>query len=54
MIMKIINWILGLFTKSETPKFEKEIKEKKKAIKELDKEIEKEYDSVDEAMKEFK
>ena len=54
MITKFINWFLGLFYKSETPKFDKEIKDKKAKIKKLDKELDEEYTSVDEAMKEFK
>jgi len=54
MLKKIINWILNLFRKSETPELDAKIEEKKDRIKDIDKELEKEYNDVDDAIEELK
>lgn len=54
MLSNIINFIMSFFrTKSETPEIDAKIKDKKKKIKELDKELKEGYDSVDEALDEW-
>ena len=54
MIRKFIDWILSLFRKpSVTPDFDRKIAASKKSIKAIDKELEKDYTTVDEALKEF-
>ena len=54
MLKRIINWILGLFRKSETPHLDKALEKKKDKIKELDKELEEGYTTVEEALDEWK
>jgi len=54
MIRKFIDWILSFFSKpSVTPDFDRKIADSKKSIKAIDKELEKDYTTVDEALKEF-
>lgn len=55
MISKLINWILSFFRKSSvTPNLDQKIAASKKEIKAIDRELEKDYTTVDEALKEFK
>lgn len=53
LFKRIINWILGLFSKSPTPVLDEKIKEKKEKIKELDKELDEKYTDVDKALEEW-
>jgi hypothetical protein len=54
MIRKFIDWILSFFRKpSVTADLDKKIAASKKSIKAIDKELEKDYTTVDEALKEF-
>lgn len=54
MIADFIKWIIGLFTSTDiTPEIDKKIEDRKDTIKKLDKELKKEYNSVEEGMKEW-
>jgi len=54
MIRRFIDWILSFFRKpSVTSDLDKKIADSKKEIKAIDKELEKDYTTVDEALKEF-
>lgn len=54
MIRRFLRWLLSFFENSPSPGLDKEIADKKKEIKAIDKELEKEYSTVEDAMKEFK
>lgn len=54
LLKKIIDWVLGLFQKSETPEIDAKIKERQERIKKLDEELEKEYNDVKDAMSEWR
>jgi flagellar motility protein MotE (MotC chaperone) len=54
IIKKIINWIMGLFQKPETPELDKKIDDTKERIKKIDKELEVEYTEIEESKKEWK
>jgi len=54
MIADFIKWIIGLFTSTDTtPEIDKKIEDRKDTIKKLDEELDKEYNSVEEGMKEW-
>lgn len=54
LLKRIVSWILALFQKSETPEIDAKIEEKKQVIKDIDKELENEYNGVEDALKEWK
>lgn len=54
LLKRIINWVLGLFQKSETPEIDAKIKKKQEKLKDLDRELKDEYTGVDEALEEWK
>jgi vacuolar-type H+-ATPase subunit I/STV1 len=54
LLKRIMNWILNLFRKSETPELDAKIKEKKQVIDSIDKELKEEYTEIDDAIEELK
>ena len=54
VIARFLRWLLSFFEKSHSPVLDKQIADKKAEIKAIDKELEKKYTTVDEALEEFK
>lgn len=54
MIARFLRWLLKFFEKSPSTGLDKQISDTKKEIKAIDNELEKEYTTVEDALKEFK
>jgi hypothetical protein len=54
MIARFLRWLLSFFEKSPSPKLDQQISDIKTEIKSIDKELEKDYTTVDESLEEFK